>query len=262
MNRKTVLAIVLMALAVVYACAQQYDPESDFKAEPVDGGKSVRIIDYLGDKREVKIPPRIRRLPVTHIGNAFHGKNITSVIIPDSITSIGNGAFNYNQLTSVTIPNRVTSIDNFAFANNQLTSVIIPNSIKSIGENAFFNNQLSSVNISNSVTVIENGAFSKNQLSSVIIPNSVTIIDRFAFANNQLTNVVIPNSVIDIRGGAFQNNQFTSVTIGENVSLGSFVTFVRYLPAFNDDFDNFYKSNGRKAGTYTLNSGTWSAVYR
>ena len=68
--------------------------------------------------------------------NKHFGKQLTSLVIPDSVTTIGSEAFWDNQLTSVDIPDSVTSIGDYALK-NQLTSVVIPNSVTSIGEGAF-----------------------------------------------------------------------------------------------------------------------------
>ena len=66
--------------------------------------------------------------------------SLTSITIPDSVTSIGYYAFFYcRSLTSITIPDSVTSIGNYAFSNcRSLTSITIPDSVTSIGNDAFY----------------------------------------------------------------------------------------------------------------------------
>ena len=111
--------------------------------------------------------------------------NLTSIIIPNSVTSIGEYAFSdCTGLTSVTIPNSVTSIGSNAFSNcTGLTSVTIPNSVTSIGSNAFSNcTGLTSVTIPNSVTSIGSNAFNKcTGLTFLAIGNSVDSIGDKAF---------------------------------------------------------------------------------
>ena len=167
---------------------------------------------------------------VTSIGSsAFSGcSGLTSVNIPNSVTSIGNYAFyKCSGLASVTIPNSVTSIGSSAFYNcKDLTTVIIPNSVTSIGSDAFYNcSGLTSVNIPNSVTSIGSRAFKGcSGLTSVNIPNSVTSIGDDAFNNcTGLSSVTIPNSVTSIGSSAFYScSRLTSVTIPNSVtSIGS-----------------------------------------
>jgi hypothetical protein len=102
------------------------------------------------------------------------------VIIPEKITekeeeltvrAIGNSAFNAEQLssreklTSFIIPEGVTSIGEKAFANNKVTSVTIPNSVTSIGKYAFENNQLTSITIGANVS-IDSWAFGGNFINN------------------------------------------------------------------------------------------------
>ena len=113
-------------------------------------------------------------------------KEITDLVIPNSVTTIGDYAFNLcSGLTSVTIPNSVTTIGNFAFSNcSGLASVTIPNSVTSIGYDAFLNcSGLTSVTIGNGVTSIGNYAFGRcSGLTSVSIGSGVRLIGGGAFA--------------------------------------------------------------------------------
>ena len=163
---------------------------------------------------------------VTSIGRWAFGycESLTSVTIPDSVTSIGSCAFyDCTGLTSITIPDSVTSIGNGAFYNcTGLTSVTIPDSVTSIGRIAFgYCESLTSVTIGNSVTSIGAYAFYNcTSLTSVTIPDSVTSIGDWAFENcTGLTSVTIPDSVTSIGDEAFAFcDSLTSVTIGNSVT--------------------------------------------
>ena len=132
-----------------------------------------------------------------------------NTIIPNSVTSIRGGAFYGSSLTSITIPNSVTSIGIFAFSNcSSLTSITIPNSLTSIGIYAFSDcSSLTSITIPNSVTSIKGYAFYKcSSLTSITIPNSMTSIGGSAFRDcSGLTSVTIPNSVTSIGNYAFRD---------------------------------------------------------
>ena len=124
--KKLVFGIALIAMMALSSCGGRYCPESDFAVVPI-GGSAVMIVGYNGDSWTVRIPSRIRNMPVTHIGDfAFEMSNLTSVTIPNTVTHIGYRAFWMNRLSSVSIPNSVTHISEMAFADNRLSSVTVP----------------------------------------------------------------------------------------------------------------------------------------
>lgn len=214
MKNKLLFTLAIM-LASVFAQAQYTLTISDVVFS--DG----EIAEYTNTiEKDIIIPETLNGQAVTSIGEyVFSFKQLTGVIIPNSVISIGVGAFVYNPLiTSVIIPSSVTFIGADAFSSNQLTSVVIPNSVTSIEPGVFSGNQLTSVTIPNSITSIGGHAFEDNKLTGVTIPNSVTEIYYNAFTQNKLTNVIIPNSVTYIGRQAFYENKLTSVIIPSSVT--------------------------------------------
>ena len=175
---------------------------------------------------------------ITSFGDwAFGGcSSLTSITIPDSVTYIGVGAFyDCTGLTSVIIPNAVDTIYNYTFYNcTSLTSVTIPNSVTTIGDcmspvGAFFGcSGLTSITIPNSVTYIGEGTFeSCTGLTSITISNGVDAIRSSTFRNCiNLTSVTIPNSVTSIGNWAFYGcTGLTSVTIPNSVTSIGYEAF-------------------------------------
>ena len=169
----------------------------------------AHLTKYKGDATEVIIPSSIDGYEVEFFGSIFsENESITSVEIPNSVTSIGHYAFYHcTNLTNVTIGNGVTSIggDVFSYCKS-LTSIVIPDSVTSIGHYTFYRcTSLTSVTIGNGVTSIGNAAFYYcDSLTSVRIGNSVTSIGGYAFYDcYSLMSIVIPDSVTSISEYAF-----------------------------------------------------------
>ncbi len=129
----------------------------------------------------------------------LNGELVENLVIPDSVTNIGNYAFyGCESLKSITIPDSVTSIGDYAFSGCSLTSVTIPDSVTSIGDYAFNVYSLTSVTIPDSVTSIGEGAFDGCSLTSVTIPDSVMSIGRYAFRHCRKLNKVTMGSGVTI----------------------------------------------------------------
>lgn len=176
---------------------------------------------YCGDALTSVVIPN----GVTSIDHdAFAGcANLSYLTIPESVTTIGEGAFwNCKALTSITIPKNVETIGKAAFKEcASLGSLIIENGVTTIGDNAFEKCiGLLSVVIPNSVTSLGKGAFYRcSSLTFVTIGTNVDIIDESTFWDcNSLTSVTIGNSVTAIDGNAFRSCNITSLTIPNSVT--------------------------------------------
>ena len=209
---------------------------------------------------------------------AFANSPITSVTIPNSIKTIGYGAFENCQNLTTTFHtgdlaswceidfegwssnpmqythNLYLNIPGTTFAEEVKGDIVIPNTVDTIHSHAFMGaTSFTSVTIPNSVTSIGYSAFyGCSSLTSITIPNSVTSIGGYAFAGcSSLTSITIPNSITEINSGIFEGcSSLTSITIPNSVtSIGSgafaYCSALEYLSipnsvqyAYEGDYNN------------------------
>ena len=204
-----------------------------------DGRKLLGAPEKLSGSYSVKEGTRI-----ICNGAFYFCRSLSKIVIPSSVTSIGEWAFsNCGSLSTIVIPSSVTSIGDRAFSScTSLKYISIPKSVIGLNGNPFadwngklqclspnfineddilfnkdknkiisFRNQnIESYVIPSSVTSIGNDAFSKcSSLSKIVIPSSVTSIGEMAFMDcDSLSEIVIPSSVTSIGDSAFYRCKF------------------------------------------------------
>jgi hypothetical protein len=148
-------------------------------------------------------------LPVTQIAaDAFRGVSaISELILPDSVTIIGNNAFDgTSNLRSIEFGNLPLTIGNSAFANTiRLAEVTIPDNVTSIGTGAFENSGIRTLTIGDGILTVPSAAFrGTSSLTNIKFGSSVHAIGNDAFAGaTALVELNFPDSLRNIGTGAF-----------------------------------------------------------
>lgn len=156
---------------------------------------------------------------VTWNRSVSHSPNgMQSVVIPDTVKSIGQNAFRTNALTAIQLPEGLVEIGPMAFNGNQLQEVIIPDSVTQIGVAAFSANPTKQVHIGSGITEIPDGLFGRNgKLEKVTLPEGITRIGESAFMGANIKEITIPDTVERIERIAFNTNHFQRLEIPSSV---------------------------------------------
>lgn len=168
----------------------------------------------------IKFNGKITTIGESAFESYYDGVNetLTSIIIPEGVTTIGLRAFRYcTNLKEVTIPETLTRIEERAFIYCGMESIDIPDAVTYIGSQAFDNSNLKSIIIPDNVTVVDNMAFyGCDYLESITFGNSVKEMGKQVCEMcTDLTTVVIPDSVTKIGSHAFSGcTSIEKITIG------------------------------------------------
>ena len=235
----------------------------------VNDNDEIEITKYIGSESDVVIPKEIDGKSVTAISNGTFSDytDIKSIVIPDSVTSIGDGVFyecasltkidvakdnaSYSSVKGILfnkdktelicfpigktdksykIPDSVTKICDYAFYNcSSLAGVTIPDTVRSIGEAAFACTAITEIVIPGNVETVGTEAFiGCESLASVTIKNGVKTLDSRVFANTAIKEIVIPDSVTHIGIATFLDcKMLEKVTLSNNITEITNYTFGR-----------------------------------
>ena len=180
-----------------------------------NGRRDKHGVVYSGDRKRLLKAPRTLKeysvLPGTKvIGDAsfMFCESLTSIHLPEEITSIGNSAFYCCvSLTSIHLPEKITSIGNSAFYRCvSLTSIHLPEGITSIGYSAFaWCKSLTSIQLPKGITSMENAVFyGCKSLASIQLPKGITSIgNSFFWGCKSLSTIQLPEGITSIENKAF-----------------------------------------------------------
>ena len=239
MFKQRCFRLLLLASAIATSLsAAAYDFESAGIYYNITGNNTVEVTYSDRDNNtysgSISVPETVTNngteYSVTKIGEyAFQGSAVTSVYMPESITSIEYDAFSECQnLESVTLPESLTTLGIRAFGGCQsLKAIKIPSGVTAIPGYCFNGCvSLESVTIPEGVTAIGHDAFNGCNLNALTLPESLEKIGDCAFYNNgALRSVNIPAKVKTIEPQAFYNCGLTELVIQEGVQTIGYNTF-------------------------------------
>lgn len=152
--------------------------------------------------KRVILPEKLKEIPAYFFKEC---PNLTTLVIPNSVTKIGREAFYESGLTQITLPESLTTIEAMAFSGSGLTQITLPESLTTIEASAFYKTKLETITIPKNVTKIPTDCFYQcENLTRAMFPNTLTTIDARAFRGcSNLTNIDIPTSLETIGVGAF-----------------------------------------------------------
>lgn len=179
---------------------------------------TVAVVGYSGESSDLVVPAKINEKEVSLI--FLRGSNLTSIVIPDTVKTIGAYAFyNCTDLISVTMPDSVTGIGKYAFYGcNGLENIVLSKTLKTIGRSAFENcSNLNAVYYLGDVATWCNITFDDNNITQGYKTNPLYYAHNLYIDDALITELIIPDSVTSIKEFAFTGGNFTSVTLPNSV---------------------------------------------
>ena len=232
-----------------------------------DGTLTVSGYDVEKCGTDVNIPEKINGLSVTKIGSGawqtnkgFSKLGLTSVVIPDTVTTIGAFAFYGNNVSKLKLGDGVKKIGGEAFNLNDLTELVLSDGLEYLDNEAFAQNKLTHAELPKSLTYMGGGVFNRNNFPEDnpmvygVDENGntdYTVLD--SYARNELNNYVIPSTVKTIAHRAFRGVRINGLTIPSNVEMlnsQAFNSAVINSIMIEDGLKNIISSDSYGGGTF------------
>lgn len=200
----------------------------------IDAVSEEKVILNQGDVviPEVILVNDIPCIVVSIGGNAFNAKHeVKSVVMPDSVTSIGNAAFYDCWLSDIKLSNNLKEIMPQTFWRAEyMLHITIPESVTAIRYSAFQSClRLESVKLPDNLQILEQSAFRGcNALKgTLVIPKNITVINDYLFTNCiNLEGVVLPDGVTEIGSQAFAEcNSLVKINLPDSMQKIGYATF-------------------------------------
>lgn len=232
----------------------------------VEDGKLLR---YLGNEKDLTIPNSVGSSKnIEEIADfAFYNKNISSVVLPDKVKTIGKGAFLDNAVESfswnLTDINKslLRTVKAYAFKNNRIGEVRLPELCHIIQTKAFENNQISSLLLGKYTGHIGDSAFENNQIRELIIPENIEEIGKSAFKNNLIERLEFIQRQVS-------SEHMEGITeLESEVFAGNRLREVKLIPGIKYVAEDTFKNNADrrvllKTDTLSIVAGEYVDVLR
>lgn len=225
--KKVFLFAVFSCLSFCYLFAQEIATIDGIKYHIENGEATIAVQDenLSGD---IVIPESIsyngnNYVVIRATNGAFQNTDITSIILPNSITALGNICFRFcHNLTSVKLPDNITSLGDETFMRCSKLSVIeLPKKLISLGQYCFMNCNITKLTLPNSITTIGQGCFySCSNLETVTLPQNITNLPAACFEDcKELSEITLHEGITSLGQSCFAGcSSLTSIKLPKSIN--------------------------------------------
>lgn len=225
--KKVFLFAVFSCLSFCYLFAQEIATIDGIKYHIENGEATIAVQDenLSGD---IVIPESIsyngnNYVVIRATNGAFQNTDITSIILPNSITALGNICFRLcHNLTSVKLPDNITSLGDETFMTCSKLSVIeLPKKLISLGQYCFMNCNITKLTLPNSITTIGQGCFySCSNLETVTLPQNITNLPASCFRDcKKLSGITLHEGIVSLGESCFTGcSSLTSIKLPKSIN--------------------------------------------